>query len=267
MTVRSVIMGVVAIVYLVASHFVAKTVAYVVSRVSNKKDTPESLKRSTAIHVMKSFMYWIIMCIAITILFLSIGIEGAAVITILGAVLLAIGIGMQGTLSDLSAGIMLMMSNAFSMGNYIEVFDDSRDGVNGTVKKFNILYTTLLDDDSGVSFIVPNRVLYGSALKNHSTSKTPIVVDVVTISNKNVSIAKALENLRVDVQKHAVVLKEPNVTTNVSEVTAKGTNIKVRYPLSADEYYTVGTRNVQSIIKTLIRESLINSGVKLIVRA
>lgn len=75
MTVRSVIMGVVAIVYIVASHFVAKTVAYVVSRVSNKKDTPESLKRSTAIHVMKSFMYWIIMCIAITILFVSIGIH------------------------------------------------------------------------------------------------------------------------------------------------------------------------------------------------
>jgi hypothetical protein len=68
-------MGVVAIVYIVASHFVAKTVAYVVSRVSNKKDTPESLKRSTAIHVMKSFMYWIIMCIAITILFVSIGIH------------------------------------------------------------------------------------------------------------------------------------------------------------------------------------------------
>eukprot|EP00798_Chlamydomonas_sp_ICE-L_P013986 gene13986-biopygen23077 len=267
MTMRSVIMGVVAIVYIVASHFVAKTVAYVVSRVSNKKDTPESLKRSTAIHVMKSFMYWIIMCIAITILFVSIGIEGAAVITILGAVLLAIGIGMQGTLSDLSAGIMLMMSNAFSMGNYIEVFDDSRDGVNGTVTKFNILYTTLKDDDSGVSFIVPNRVLYGSALKNHSTSKKPIVVDVVTISNKNVSIAKALENLRVDVQKHALVLKEPKVTTNVSDVTAKGTNIEVRYPLSADDYYTVGTKNVQTMIKTLIRESLINSGVKLIVRA
>eukprot|EP00798_Chlamydomonas_sp_ICE-L_P006309 gene6309-biopygen1444 len=266
MTMRSLIMGVVGIVYLIASHFVAKTVAYVLSRVSNKKDTPESLKWSTAIHVMKSFMYWIIMCIAITILFLSIGIDGAAVITILGSVLLAIGLGMQGTLSDMAAGIMLMMSNAFSMGHYIEVFDDARDGVNGTVKQFNILYTTLLDDNSGVSFIVPNRILHSNALKNHSTSKTPIVVDVVTISNKNVSIAKALENLRVDVQKQARVLKEPKVTTNVSDITAKGTNIEVRYPLSTDDYYTSGTRNIQNVIKTLIRESLINSGVKLIVR-
>jgi len=69
------------------------------------------------------------------------------------------------------------------------------------------------------------------------------------------------------VQKHSLVLKEPKVTTNVSEVTAKGTNIEVRYPVSADDYYTVGTRNVQTMIKTIIRESLINSGVKLIVRA
>eukprot|EP00798_Chlamydomonas_sp_ICE-L_P024908 gene24908-biopygen19330 len=91
--------------------------------------------------------------------------------------------------------------------------------------------------------IIRSRVLYGSALKNHSTSKTPIVVDVVTISNKNVYIAKALENLRVDVQKHALVLKEPKVTTNVSEVTAKGTNIEVRYPLSADDYYTLVDAN------------------------
>eukprot|EP00798_Chlamydomonas_sp_ICE-L_P017322 gene17322-biopygen26245 len=266
MTLRSLVTGVVGIVYLIASHFVVETVTYVVSRVSSKEDTPESLKRSTAIHFMKSFLYWIIMCIATAILFVAIGIEGAAVITILGSVLLAIGLGLQGTLSDMAAGIMLMMSNAFSMGNYIEVFGEGCDGVNGTVVKFNILYTTLVDDDSGVSFIVPNRVLYSNSLKNHSTSKTPVVVDVVTISNKNLSIAKALETLRVDVQKHALVLKEPKVSTNVSEVTAKGTDIEVRYPLAADDYYTVGTRSAQSIIKTLIRESLVKSGVKLVVR-
>lgn len=266
LTVRSLFVGVGGIVYLVIAHLIAKVSAYTISKVSNKTDTPESLKRSTAIHVMKSFVYWTVMGVATAILFTFIGIEGAAIITVLGSVMLAIGLGLQGTLSDLAAGIMLMMSNAFSMGNYIEVFGDVGEGVNGTVARFNILYTTLMDDDSGVSFIVPNRVLYSNALKNHSTSKTPIVLDTVTVSNKNLSLSKALENLRVEVQQHPLVLKEPKVTTNIAEVTAKGTDIEVRYTLSADDYYTTGTRNVKTVIKTLMRNSLIKSGVHLVVR-
>jgi small conductance mechanosensitive channel len=261
LTLHYLIVGIVSLCYLIISHFVAKWISYKISKTKNNNDE-ETLKKSTAVHVMKSVIYGLVMII----LFAFIGIKGAAVTTLLGSVFLAIGLGLQGTLGDLASGIMLMLSNAFSMGHYIEVFTDMGDDINGTVIKFNILFTTLLDDDSGVTFIVPNRVLYSCPLKNHSTSKTPIVLEIITISNKNLSIQKALENLREAVQNHELVLKDPPVSTNVSSLTGKGTDIEVRYALHPSNYYASKTRNVRSIISTLIRESLIKSGVDLVVR-
>lgn len=266
LTLHYLIVGIVSLCYLIISHFVAKWISYKISKSKNNNNNEETLKKSTAIHVMKSVIYGLVMIVAIVILLAFIGIKGAAVTTLLGSVFLAIGLGLQGTLGDLASGIMLMSSNAFSMGHYIEVFTEMGDNINGTVIKFNILFTTLLDDDSGVTFIVPNRVLYSCPLKNHSTSKTPIVLEIITISNKNLSIQRALDNLREAVQNHELVLKDPPVSTNVSSITGKGTDIEVRYALHPSNYYATKTRSVRSIISTVIRESLIGSGVDLVVR-
>ena len=90
------------------------------------------------------------------------GFETTSIVALLGAAGLAIGLALQGTLSNFAAGIMLIVRRPFKQGDFIEVA-----GTMGTVKEISV-FTTELSSLDNLQLIVPNGQIWGSTITNYS---------------------------------------------------------------------------------------------------
>src|SRR5580704_1867334 len=94
------------------------------------------------------------------------GIETTSFVAVLGALGLAIGLALQGTLSNLAAGIMLVMFRPFGIGDRIEA-----GGVVGTIREVNLFYSEL-DTDDNVRIVFPNGKVWGEIVRVPSHNDT-----------------------------------------------------------------------------------------------
>ncbi len=101
-----------------------------------------------------------------TVLFVlnTFGVKTTSVVAIIGAAGLAIGLALQGTLSNVAAGVMLILFRPIKTGDFVEVA-----GKMGTVKNINLNFTELADL-SNVQVIVPNSEVWGNIITNYSTN-------------------------------------------------------------------------------------------------
>lgn len=90
------------------------------------------------------------------------GVETTSVIAVIGAAGLAVGLALQGTLSNLAAGIMIVLFRPLKLGDFVEINDTV-----GTVKDITLNYTELANL-TNVKVIVPNSEVWGNTIKNYS---------------------------------------------------------------------------------------------------
>lgn len=96
----------------------------------------------------------------------QLGVQTASLLAVFGAAGLAIGLAMQGTLSNLAAGVMLLAFRPFKVGDYVEA-----GGVAGTVKGIT-LFTTEFATPDNVQIIAPNAAVWGTTVTNYSHHST-----------------------------------------------------------------------------------------------
>ncbi len=94
------------------------------------------------------------------------GVETTSIIALLGAAGLAVGLALQGTLSNIAAGVMLLLFRPFKVGQFVEV-----GGISGTVDNIS-LFTTHMNTPDNVHIIVPNAEIWGTSIKNYSHNET-----------------------------------------------------------------------------------------------
>jgi len=97
------------------------------------------------------------------------GIQTASLVALIGAAGLAIGLALQGTLSNLASGVMIILFRPFRVGQFIEAGSAA-----GTVKEISLFYTELRTYD-GLQIIVPNGDIWSSAIKNYSANETRLI--------------------------------------------------------------------------------------------
>jgi small-conductance mechanosensitive channel len=245
---------------LVVGHFFALTMARLAVHLSSKANTDKK-ERAVAYSMVDRTVYWCIMLIVLMILPAIVGVEMTAVVALIGSLIFAIGLGLQGTLGDISAGVMLLAAGTFKIGDYIELADSK---LKGTVSTFSILYTHIRDENTGVNVIVPNKILYNSILYNHTSTIKHTIVTTFFISNSNIEVDRIMSAVVRNVQNFPRVFSEPLVTCNVSEITPFGTSVEVRYVLSRYDYQVHGTNSVQTQIMTIIRKTILDEGGELV---
>jgi small conductance mechanosensitive channel len=253
----------IALIILALAHVIAMITSRVSAAYVNNKQR-DAKNKYIVYSLTDKIIYWSIMITALFLIPAFLGIETASLIALFGSITLAIGLGLQGTLADLAIGIMLLNTNTFKLGDYIEIVEKQ---VSGTIHNFGVLNTFIRDEDSGSLIIIPNRVIYENTFTNHSSINKHVELLKITISNRNKSLEKIIELIRDSVQNHPNVLKleEPyKVTCNVHEINAPGTVLEIRYPLSIEDYQVKGTINVQAQIATHVRELLIQNKVELV---
>jgi small conductance mechanosensitive channel len=115
---------------------------------------------------LASVMRYVIMGFTVLFVLNTFGVQTTSVIAVIGAAGLAIGLALQGTLSNVAAGVMLILFRPIKIGDFVEVA-----GKMGTVREISLNFTELADL-SNVQVIVPNAEVWGNIITNYSTNGT-----------------------------------------------------------------------------------------------
>jgi len=160
------------------------------------------------------------------------GVQTASLIAVLGAAGLAIGLALQGTLSNVAAGVMILIFRPFKIGDYVEA-----GGQAGTIKAVTLFITELSTPDN-VQIIVPNGQIWGSAVVNYSFHDTRRVDLALGISYED-NIEMAVEAINQTIGADARVLKDPEPMVAVSELADSSVNFVIRIWCDAADYWAL----------------------------
>ncbi len=162
---------------------------------------------------LASLAKYAILAIAVVFVLSRFGIQTTSLVALLGAAGLAIGLALQGTLSNLAAGVMLLGFRPFKIGDYVEV-----GGHSGTVKAIT-LFTTEIATSDNIQIIIPNGDVWSASIRNYSfydRRRCDIVIGVAY----DTDLKKAEAALRkvIDADKRALQDPEPFVkVTNLGD--------------------------------------------------
>jgi len=137
-----------------------------VSRTIRKRVLSSDALDDTLGSFVASIVRWLILLIVFVAVLGIYGIEATSLVAVMGAATLAIGLALQGTLSDLAAGFMLVLFRPYSIGQYVSI-----GGTGGTVKDLNLFFTVLVTPDN-VQITLPNGKAWGAIITNYSANET-----------------------------------------------------------------------------------------------
>jgi small conductance mechanosensitive channel len=170
---------------------------------------------------MSSLARYTVLIVTFVLVLQVIGIQATSLVAVLGAASLAIGLALQGTLSNMAAGVMLLLFRPFRIGDSVEVA-----GKSGTVKNLNLFMTELASGDN-IQVLIPNGQVWGTALTNMSAYPTRQVS-----IRFPVGLDKDLEAISSDIrawlEQDPRVLKTPPASVTTSGLTDKGLELSVQ---------------------------------------
>lgn len=197
-------------------------------RHSNKLNKLDVSLRSFLASFSKIVMYIVLVITAAMIL----GIPATSFITILASCGVAVGLALQGSLSNFAGGLMILFFKPFKVGDYIEASGES-----GTVKEISVVYTELLTPD-GKRITIPNGSLTNSVIKNYSAEALRRVDLSFSVSyDSDDETVKGL--LTGIINAHPQALKDPAPFVRLSEHGDSALIYTVRVWCKNEDYWTV----------------------------
>jgi small conductance mechanosensitive channel len=168
------------------------------------------------------------------------GVPLTSVITVLASAGVAIGLALQGSLSNLAGGIMILIFHPFKLGDYVEV-----SSYGGTVKDIGIFYTVLNTPDNRV-VTIPNGTIMGTEIVNYSVNDTRRV-DLTLSVAYGTDTNRVIEVLLNEARKQELVLDDPAPFCRLSEHADSSLNFTLRVWVKKDDYWTVKFNLLESI--------------------
>lgn len=162
----------------------------------------------------------------------SFGVDAASIVALLGSAGVAIGLAVQGSLSNLAGGVLILLLKPFKVGDYIM---ESTTGKEGTVSEIQIFYTKLLTGDNKV-IVLPNGNLANNTITNVTAAKCRRMDVLVSISYDS-DLKKAKEVLQEVLDKDEKVLKDHDKRVFVDELAASGVNMGVRCWFNSEDFW------------------------------
>ncbi len=162
----------------------------------------------------------------------NLGVPMTNVVAIVGSCGLAIGLALQGSLSNFAGGVMLLIFHPFHVGDYIEA-----GGKEGTVKAVNLLSTTLTTPDNK-DIIIPNGTLINSVITNFST-ESERRVDLEFSVAYGTDTERVKKVLLLLAEKHEKVLSDPAPFARLSRQDTSALVFTLRVWCRSEDFWTV----------------------------
>ena len=213
-----------AVLILVIGTIVARWVSRAVYNISQRTTHIDPTLRP----VLASMIRYAVLILVLIVALGQGGIQTASLLAVVGAAGLAIGLALQGALSNFAGGLMLLWLRPFRIGDFIEV-----GAIAGTVREMG-LFACHLETFDGMFLFAPNSAIWNTPLKNHTRNAGRLVSIDVTVAS-NADIDRARDILVAMAERDSRVLKMPPPHVFVDSLTGAGLLLKLRIWASHDD--------------------------------
>lgn len=176
---------------------------------------------ATVSGVLSNLARYTILVLVLIAVLAQFGVQTASILAVLGTAGLAIGLALQGTLSNIAAGLMLLFLRPFKVGDYIDA-----EGIAGTVNEIGLFNTELTTFD-GVYRAVPNSQIWSRAILNYSRLPTRRLDMVIRVDYGD-DLERALSALRDLLDGDERVLRDPEPQVMVSALADYSVDLTLR---------------------------------------
>ncbi len=215
-----------AIILLAAGWFVAGWAKRVLRRTLTRLPGIDE----TLVGVLSGLVRYTILILVLIAVLAQFGVQTASILAVLATAGLAIGLALQGALSNIAAGVMLLLLRPFKVGDYIDA-----DGIAGTVKEIGLFALELTTYD-GIYLSVPNGRIWSSSVRNYSRLPTRRLDFSVGISYDD-DVPKALAELQKLLEGDERVLADPALQVMVKELADSSVNLNLRFWIDRGDYW------------------------------
>ncbi len=198
---------------------------------------------------LASLARYAILAIALTFILSRFGIQTTSLVALLGAAGLAIGLALQGTLSNLAAGVMLLGFRPFKIGDFVDV-----GGHSGTVKAIT-LFTTEIATVDNIQITIPNGDIWASSITNYSyydKRRCDLVIGVSYDTDLKKAEAALLKVINAEKRR----LTDPEPFVKVTNLGDSSVDFSVRVWVMASDYFAMKCDLLREIKEEFDRQSI-----------
>lgn len=242
-----------AIIILFVGLYAIRLTNRTIRRIMVKRDLDPTLSKFLA-----NILLWVMRVLLFVTFISKLGVETSSFVAILGAAGLAVGLSLQGSLSNFAGGMLIILFKPFRVGHTIEA-----QGVIGTVNEIQIFVTKLINANNQTIFI-PNGVLSNGTIINYTMENTRRA-DLMFSLSYDTNIKTAKEILMKVMTSNTLVLSEPAPMVVVQNLTESSIQLAVRpwakredfFQMSSDvlEGCKVAFENAGIVFQPYVRES------------
>ncbi len=222
--------GIKLLIALVIMFITFKIINFVGRRIeksAEKHHADKTIMRTVA------YIFKIGMKLVITVCLVGyVGIDTSGLTALIASLGVCIGLAVNGALSNLAGGVLIILTRPFRVDDFIEA-----QGYSGTVEDIHITNTKLRTTDNKTVYI-PNGALSSGSIVNYSMKDTRRVDEVFSISYAS-DFKKAKAILSEIIEAHPLILKEPAPFIRVSEHSSSSISITTRVWVQSEDYWTV----------------------------
>lgn len=204
---------------------------------------------ATVVRVLTNFISAGLYAILIVSVIGIMGVPMASVIAVIASAGVAIGLALQGALSNLAGGIMIMILRPFHIGDYVEITD-----LSGTVKDVGIFYTVITTGDNK-TITIPNGSVMGASITNYSVNKTRRV-DLVFNVAYGTDVEKVKSILLEEADKHELVLKDPAPFARLTKQSESSLDFTLRVWVESANYWKVNFDLLETLNNRFTEENI-----------
>ncbi|WP_374220137.1 small-conductance mechanosensitive channel MscS [Psychromonas sp. CD1] len=228
-----------AILTIVIGLIVARMISGAINKVLIKRKLD-----ITVVDFVSHLAKYVIVAFVLIAALSRIGVQTTSFIAIIGAAGLAIGLALQGSLSNFASGVLIIILRPFKAGEYIDAA-----GVSGSVESVQIFATTLITPDNKF-VVVPNSAILSGSIINYSRKATRRIDITIGVSYK-ADLAKTKAILEAVLKDNELILKSPQALVAVSELAASSVNFVVRPWVKSSDYWGVHFALMEAIKNAL----------------
>lgn len=233
------------ILILIAGYIVIGIVVRLTRSALERSKKVTEILRNFLVSVLHKVLWVILIMMALP----RLGVNVGPLIAGLGVGGFIVGFAFQESLGNLAAGLMLLISQPYAIGDYVEI-----GGVGGSVGEMNIMATVLTTPDNK-RVLVPNRKIWGTEIINYTALPTRRVELLIGISY-GADIPKAFSVVQNLLENHEMVLKDPAPMVGVKELGDSAVVLVVRPWTKTSDYWTVYFDATRKIKEAFDREGI-----------
>ncbi len=235
------------LIIILIALFVGRITRKVIDRAVQKVPSLDQSVGKIFYSIVRTFI-WLFVVLIILDLF---GFNTASLLTVLGAAGLAVGLAMKDSLSNIAAGLLLLLLRPYKVGDYVDC-----GSVSGTIKEMGLFTTTLATPDN-IFIAAPNSVIFGSPVKNYSRNETRRVDITVGISYGD-SLPQGIKILQELLEKNETILKDPAPQVLVADLADSSVNLTLRFWVPTAKYW-----DAYWAIKGQLKETIESAGLNI----